>query len=766
MQINSMQVKLPLLIFFSFMLTTILVILIVEHNMSTVITRSQTSEYGEKIEIILRAIDNKYERLQKTGMVAIYEEDFQQSTLRQLRSSYRQFAKSGATVFIMNSDGELLLPANATSFPVAPETLAAQLQTGEAGSVDLLQQDGQRIWCHFQTFAPWRWKVGYLIPDVVRNQIIYQLTHALVVVCGSITLVVVCILLWLIRRQLYPIRQLTDISAEMARGNLDKKIHVERHDEIGHLADHFNQMQAAIVDTIESLKSNEKNLQTILNSIGDAVIATDENHHIVHFNPVAEALTGWSKAEAIDQPLENVLVIVDPKTHQSLLSTIREIGTSPHNIEKDVLVVSRDHQERLVADSVAPIHFEGERVTGAVWVFRDVTEERALQEQLFQNRKMETIGQLAGGVAHDFNNMIGGILGAAELLKMRPSSQQSEKYVDMIISAGERAAGLTSKLLAFARKQNISSTPVDADLSLRSALELLERTIDPRIRIVRQIHTASSRVIGDFTQLENVFLNLLINAAQAMPAGGDLTVTTRVTELDSQYCRASSFPIEPGTFLEVEIRDTGCGIARENMPHIFEPFFTTKPQGSGTGLGLAEVLGTVQSHMGEVSVNSDPGVGTVFTVFLPISQVSITSKPSVLKPLSGAGKILVVDDEGVMRVTATAILIELGYQVLSADNGKAAIELFRDHHEDIDLVLLDMIMPEMSGRDCFYQMKQIQPDVRIVLSSGFTRREEIADLRANQLTGFIRKPYRAAILSQVVAVALTGNLGEDILWDS
>ena len=177
---------------------------------------------------------------------------------------------------------------------------------------------------------------------------------------------------------------------------------------------------------------------------------------------------------------------------------IIELGSSPHNIDRDFLLISRDNHECLITESVAPISNDDGRMSGAVWVFRDVTEERAIQEQLFQNRKMETIGQLAGGVAHDFNNMIGGVLGAAELLKMNNEGEQAKKYIDMIISAGERAAELTGKLLAFARKQSLSSTPVDADLALRSAIDLLERTIDPRIRINKQLNTSSSRIVGDF----------------------------------------------------------------------------------------------------------------------------------------------------------------------------------------------------------------------------------------------------------------------------
>ena len=297
--------------------------------MSDVITESQTIEYDEKIATILRAIGNKYERLQKTGMVEVYEEDFQLSTLRSLRRLYPQLTGPGDLVFILDSGGGLLLPQDRQTFPMVPEVFANQLQKHSSGTIDFLQPDGKRIWCYFQTFTPWQWKVGYLVPDEVRNRVFQQIAQTLVVVCGSITLLVVCVLLWLIRRQLQPINQLTEISADMARGNLDRRIYVDQQDEIGDLANHFNLMQSAIIATIESVKSSEKNLHTILNSIGDAVIATDANRQIVRFNPIAEHLTGWSKEEAIGQLLEDVLVVVDPETRQSLKNDDYRIGIKP-----------------------------------------------------------------------------------------------------------------------------------------------------------------------------------------------------------------------------------------------------------------------------------------------------------------------------------------------------------------------------------------------------------------------------------------------------
>ncbi len=764
--LNSIQVRLPLLIFSGFVLTILLVIAIVEHNMATVITDSQTMTYSEQLKTIIRVIDNNYGRLLRTGMVDVYEEDFQLSTIRMLRHSYPLNNESGVTVFILTEKGSLLLPDSGSFLSFSPHQLAQKLVLNEKGSLDLFSPGGGHFKCYFQSFSPWQWKVGYLVSEAVSNRVFQQLVRTLVIACGCIAFIVVCLLLLVIRQQLQPIHQLTEASEAMAKGNLEHSIYVDRQDEIGALANHFNHMQAAIKTTIESLLRNEKNLNTVLNSIGDAVIVTDVKRNIVRFNPVAETLTGWSSREAIGLPLEQVLVLIDPETRQPLTDNLIELNSNPVNLQHDFLVISRDMQERLIADSVAPLRYDDDDISGVVWVFRDVTEERALQEQLFQTRKMETIGQLAGGVAHDFNNMIGGVLGAAELLKMNSSSEKDQKYIDMIINAGERAAGLTAKLLAFARKKALRSTPVDADLAIRSAIDLLERTIDPRIHITKQLATTSSQVIGDFSQLENVFLNLLINASQAMQDGGELIISSSVLELEEAYCRQSSFPLIPGRFLDVMIKDTGCGISPENIQRIFEPFFTTKPQGSGTGLGLSEVLGTVQAHQGEITVSSKPGEGTVFHVFLPLSDLTAASKTPAPKILPGTGKILVIDDEGVMRVTATAILSELGYQVLAAENGQVGLDMFRDKHKEIDLVLLDMVMPEMNGRDCFFAMRQIDTDVRVIVSSGFAQSEELADMRDNQLLGFVRKPYRAAVLSRVVAAALAGDVDNPILWDS
>lgn len=763
-----MQVRLPLLIALAFAVTTLLVVLIVEQKMAAVINQSQNLEYGEKLQTVVRAVHNNFDRLQKTRMVATYEDDFQHLTLRQLSETYERADEKVAQLFILDAQGHLLLPAilPATN-SLFPPRLADQLRQSETNSLTFTLQTQEQVWCIYRNFTPWGWTIGYLVPHTIRYHLLYELNRTLIAVIGGITLSIVILLLWLVRRQLKPILQLTKISAEMAEGNLDRRIKVERDDEIGLLANHFNRMQTTMANTIASLRLSEEKLRTTLDSIGDAVIATNEQGLISRMNPVAEKLTGWSIQEARGIPLQEVFSIIHAKTREPLAGQFQQILDSRRAItlEDDTILLAKNGTEHLVADSAAPILHTDNRLSGMVLVFRDITEERAIQEQLLQSRKMETIGQLAGGIAHDFNNMLGGILGAAELIKpLLGSDPAAHRFLAMIIESGERAADLTAKLLAFARKQPIMSTAVDVHLALRNALALLESTLDRRIRITTELAAPNSMVVGDLGQLQNIFLNLAINAAQAMPAGGDIIISSKVRQLDEAECQGSGFQLQPGRFIDIELRDNGCGIAQDNLERIFEPFFTTKQHGAGTGLGLAAVFGTVQVHHGAVSVASEVGVGTTFHVLLPLSEIASVTTRTVQEATHGSGLILVIDDEDVIRATATAILQNLGYDVMLAENGRRGLELFRQHWQEIDLVLLDMVMPEMNGRDCFFKMKEISADVRVVLSSGFAKHTELANLRTAGLAGFIRKPYRSTELSRIVSAALDDKTQADFSW--
>ncbi|HNX76791.1 MAG TPA: PAS domain S-box protein [Candidatus Rifleibacterium sp.] len=509
----------------------------------------------------------------------------------------------------------------------------------------------------------------------------------------------------------------------------------------------------------EALKQNEENLRVTLNSIADAVIATDMRGNITRINPAACNMTAWSPDEAIGRPLGEVFHIADANSHASLegltaefLNTGEMAGTCT-----DTLLLARDSKEHLINHSGTTIRNDAGTAIGMVLIFRDVTEEHTLQEQLRHSQKMDAIGKLAGGIAHDFNNMLGGIIGAAELLGLTVQKTSPEgKYLKVILDASERAAQLTSKLLAFARRQPVISSPLNLLDPLNEAIDLLQRTVDRRVRIEKIFSAETLNVNGDFSQLQSAFLNLLINASQAMSEGGTIFVSSKAVDLDAYYCEASPFTLKPGQFAEIEIRDTGYGIPKENLQRIFEPFFTTKAQGKGTGLGLAAVFGTMQQHDGAINVYSEVGIGTCVHVLVPLLQnatlVEVSEPP---QPLRGSGRILIIDDEPMMRIIAGGILEDLGYEVLTAENGRQGLEVFKQSDKSISLVILDMIMPEMNGRECFFELKKIAPDLRLIISSGFTRDEDLEKMKAAGAGWFIRKPFRIADLSQIVHEAMT-----------
>jgi len=508
----------------------------------------------------------------------------------------------------------------------------------------------------------------------------------------------------------------------------------------------------------KAIRLSKENLRITLDSIGDAVISTDINGNISRINPVAEKLTGWSACDAVGQPLGKVFNIVNSESRLPAESPVKKVMASGEivGLANHTLLLSREGKEFHISDSGAPILNNLGEIIGVVLVFRDVTEEYRLQERLRQSEKMDAIGQLAGGVAHDFNNMLGGIMGAIDILSSRLTDRpDTHQLLKIIVDSSERAADLTRELLTFSRKQPVASTPVDVTIPLKDALKLLERTVDKRIKLEINIPDDSFQIIGEPSQLQSMFMNLLINASHAMPEGGTIYVALSSTEVDEYFNMVLHGDIVPGEYVDIEIRDTGSGIHQKDLCRIFEPFFTTKGKGKGTGLGLASVIGNVQQHGGAINVYSEVGVGTSFHIFLPLTQDCAKNiNRKIIEPVHGNGHIMVVEDEAVMRTTATVILEDLGYTVVSAENGLQALEIFRNIYNEVDLVILDMVMPEMNGRDCFIEMQKIDPDLRVLFTSGFACDDTLRELKSAGIKGGIHKPYRSSMFSQAVYKAL------------
>ena len=410
---------------------------------------------------------------------------------------------------------------------------------------------------------------------------------------------------------------------------------------------------------------------------------------------------------------------------------------------------------RHLETTVFPLVYSG--VQGAVIRIDDETEKQHMRLELAHNRKLDALGQLAGGVAHDFNNMLGRIISGAELLSVHyKDDPKAQKYINIIIQAGQRAGDLTQKLLLFARKGKIESTMIDVAKAIYDAAAIFDHTLDKRIKVEIRIDAKKTLIMGDLSQIQNALINLGVNSGHAMPDGGVLSISLKQLILDEIYCQASPFDISPGPFLDLEVRDTGSGIPPEDLDKIFEPFFTTKEAGKGSGLGLSAVYGALKDHGGAITVYSEPGTGTCFHLYLPLMEVadlSVENKKD--SPVTGQGRILVIDDEPTILATTKSILESLGYEVMTAENGREGLELYRDKHAQTDLVIIDMIMPEMNGTQCFFAMKRINNDIKVLLASGFTRETELEELMENGLKGFLHKPFTTIQLSHAVLSAIT-----------
>ncbi len=382
-------------------------------------------------------------------------------------------------------------------------------------------------------------------------------------------------------------------------------------------------------------------------------------------------------------------------------------------------------------------------------------EKRMLENRLHQSEKLQAIGQLAGGVAHDFNNQLTGIIGFADLLRYElQGNYRLSHYVDNILTAARHSADLTRQLLAFARKGKYLSVEVDVHRTITEVISLLQHSIDKRI-VLQQIFKADpSLVNGDPAQIQNAILNLALNARDAMPKGGSLIFETKTVDLDGEFCSMKTDLITPGKYIEISVTDTGTGMTEDIQERIFEPFFTTKEVGKGTGMGLAAVYGTVKNHRGLIDVYSRIGRGTTIKVYLPVAtSASETGSEDVSESVSFDGKlnILIVDDEDIVCMIAREMLEVKGHSVSVCKDGNEAVELYRKNWKDIELVILDMVMPQMNGADTFRSLRDINPDVKVLLSSGYSITGEAQNLIDQGAKGFIQKPFTFEELTKSIA---------------
>jgi len=493
-----------------------------------------------------------------------------------------------------------------------------------------------------------------------------------------------------------------------------------------------------------ALNESERKYRFLVENQNDIVYSIDVQGRITFMGTQIEKY-GFDPLTMIGHPIDEYIHPQDrERVNVHISNSIRTGKTSDITFR----LVDTSRHETWFETQGSIIRDDRGMLAGLSGILRDITDRKKLEEQLYQSQKMDVVGQLAGGIAHDFNNMLSGIIGSAEMLSFKIAEDSPLRtYVSMILKGAERAAALTKNLLAYSRKGKLISTVINIHEPINDAIGLLERSIDKRIAIRTEFHADDSTVTGDPALLQNAFLNLGLNARDAMPEGGVLTYTTRNVTVDE----SSQLMREMGRYVEIEVSDTGKGMTPDLMGRIFEPFFTTKEFGKGTGLGLAAVYGTVKDHRGDINVYSEPGIGSIFKIRIPVeNKIAGSASAANEEIIKGTGCILIIDDEAIIRNIAYAQLVHLGYEVLLAEDGEAGIEIFTKEKSRISLAIIDLVMPKISGQETLRRILEIEPAAKVIFSSGFNYYEKSNKLIELGAAAFIQKPFQLSKLSRLV----------------
>jgi two-component system cell cycle sensor histidine kinase/response regulator CckA len=508
----------------------------------------------------------------------------------------------------------------------------------------------------------------------------------------------------------------------------------------------------------EIVRESEARFRQLAENIQEVFWMTDPaKQQMIYISPGYEKIWGHACAELYESP-KLWLEAIHPEDRERITSatiTKQSAGT----YDEEYRIERPDGNLRWVRDRAFPVRDPHGGVFRIVGIAEDITRQKQLEEQFRQAQKIEAVGQLAGGVAHDFNNLLTVIRGGSELLLQaeHPGSPESKELLQQIIAAADRAANLTRQLLVFSRKQVVQSQPLHLNELLENITKMLRRMVGEDIRFSCTFGPELPAVQADPGMLEQVVMNLVVNARDAMPQGGEVTIRTSFAPRRG-HGQESLLPSQTETYVRISVSDTGTGIAPEILPRIFEPFFTTKTADKGTGLGLATVYGIVQQHRGWVDVESELGQGTTFHVSLPAAATP-PARPSTKQPAAklqrGTETILLVEDETAVRTLVRSVFERHGYRVLEAASGKAALGIWRDHHSQIDLVLTDLIMPDgVTGVMLAEQLRSERPGLKIIFSSGYSPDSVLQNLPTGSHSRYLQKPYNPQILLQAVRECL------------
>ena len=540
---------------------------------------------------------------------------------------------------------------------------------------------------------------------------------------------------------------LQNTELEKAHNELERRVK-ERTAELVKSNEQLKQEIAERKQTEKALQESEEQYHGIFNSAIDAFLIFNPEGKIIEANPAACKMYGYPCEELVGKSGKEIV----HSDYYYIFEDFKEKVNSARRFHAESVDVRKDGSSFNVEVSGTPFNYRGRPHLLAV--VRDITERKRLEAQLLQAQKMEAIGILAGGVAHDFNNLLTAIRGNAELAMMEMDDKETMyKDLKQIILAANRAASLTRQLLLFSRKQPMQFTSLNLNKSVENLLKMLKRLIGEDLIIQTELEPDPWNVQADPGNIEQVILNLAINARDAMPEGGKLTIKTENTILNDEYCKFIS-EARPGKFVRISVEDTGIGIDKQTIQHIFEPFFTTKDTGKGTGLGLSVVYGIVKQHEGWINVYSEPGQGSTFKFYLPAiceNSKDETKKKIPLNKLKGKGeRILLVEDENGVRKFAARALRESGYVVFEAENVQEALKIFNHEKGNFQLIFSDVVLPDVSGLVLVDQLLSQNPKLNILMSSGYADEKSQWPIIQKRGFRFIHKPYAMVGLLEAI----------------
>lgn len=615
---------------------------------------------------------------------------------------------------------------------IAPITLPSGSRTEplSVGAVNIVFRDDPLIWNPRRNF--WR-----------------HLQLSLVLTAFGITILYGVLRRWVTS----PLEQLTRASERLGSGELGIQIPVSSSNEIGRLAATFNTMSASLAGQQRAIQASEERYLQVFHSSPACLIVVDAAGVIADVNATfLEEVKEPSGRDAwIGKSVTEIPFIKLGKLEREIKDLLKY--AAPAKRWKVPIPLYVKGSPSFFNFSAAPLFDSDKALTGAVIALENITTEQTLETQLIQSQKMESLGVLAGGVAHDFNNILTGILGYASLLKMRlPAGDPTLAAVEVIEKSGLRAKALIQQMMGFARRTASVKMAVEVNSLISEIVLLLEKgTMGQGGLIEVDLDPSSPKIFADSGQIHQAVMNLCLNAKDALPPeGGTIFLKTRKRQRPS-----GSDPSSEEAWVEIVVQDTGSGIEPDLLPRIFEPFFTTKEIGKGTGLGLSVTYGIIKAHGGELTVRSEIGKGSIFTIVLPSMEKDAGKEPGECPEIVLQGrhrKILLIDDEPVLLEMGKKILEEREFQVLTAERGEAGIEIYRKQRDEISLVVLDLLMPGIGGSKTYAQLREINPHVKVLLTSGYSGNQEFGEAIGTRL--FLRKPYRVEEFLQLVKKAL------------